>query len=80
MPKSILCTDSKLDSIKSDIRVAITTAETRRNVSRAMTIKNSGMSASNFYKAWNDPELFRIRDLHSIYEYLKIPDQERRFV
>ena len=68
-----------LDHISNDIRVTIVKAETERNISRSLTIKMSGMSPANFYKAWNDPQLFRIGQLVRIYDFLKVPEPERRF-
>ena len=83
MPRSNLIgntkTDIELDQIRKIIRVIIVKAETERNVSRAQTIKMSGMSSANFYKAWNDPSLFRIGQLVRIYDFLKVPEPERRF-
>jgi hypothetical protein len=72
-------TDIELDQISQTIRVTIVKAETERNVSRAQTIRMSGMSPANFYKAWKDPTLFRIGQLIRIYEFLKVPEPERRF-
>ena len=71
--------DARLDETAQKIRVAIVTAETMRSVPRSETIKRSGMSAANFYKAWNRPELFRVGQLIRIYDYLKVPESERRF-
>ena len=71
--------DEQIDATSKQIRVAIVTAETMRNVSRAETIKRSGMSSANFYKAWKDPSLFRIGQLIRIYDFLKVPEPERRF-
>lgn len=72
-------TDADIRQIGQIIRVAIVKAETERNISRSLTIKMSGMSSANFYKAWNDPSLFRIGQLIRIYDFLKVPEPERRF-
>lgn len=72
-------TDEDIRQIGQFIRVAIVKAETERNISRSLTIKMSGMSSANFYKAWNDPSLFRIGQLVRIYDFLKVPEPERRF-
>lgn len=83
MPKSNLCRSDdqqRLEQVKQNIRVAIVSQEERRGISRHDTVLHSGMSASNFYKAWKSPELFRVRDLHNIYEYLKVPEAERQFI
>ena len=83
MPKSLFIGNSRidadLDQVSKNIRVTIIKAETERNVSRAQTIRMSGMSQANFYKAWNDPSLFRIGQLVRIYDFLKVPEPERRF-
>lgn len=84
MPKSNLIGkgrfECQIDEIGQQIRVVIVTAETTRNISRAETIRRSGMSQTNFYKAWKDPALFRIGQLVQIYDFLKVPEPERRFV
>lgn len=72
-------TDEDIRQIGQNIRVTIVKAETERNISRSLTIKMSGMSSANFYKAWNDPQLFRIGQLVRIYDFLKVPEPERRF-
>ena len=72
-------TDADIKQISQIIRVTIVKAETERNISRSLTIKMSGMSPANFYKAWNDPSLFRIGQLIRIYDFLKVPEPERRF-
>ena len=82
MPKTTLGKDRielQIDETGKQIRVAIVTAETMRSISRAETIKQSGMSQANFYKAWKDPSLFRIGQLIRIYDFLKVPELERRF-
>lgn len=83
MPKQTLIGNTKieadLDKAGQIIRVTIVKAETERNVSRSQTIDHSGMSPANFYKAWNDPSLFRVGQLIRIYDYLKVPEPERRF-
>lgn len=71
--------DTDLDEARQIIRKTIILAEAERNISRAQTIKMSGMSQANFYKAWNDPSLFRIGQLIRIYDFLKVPEPERRF-
>ena len=83
MPKSNYIGNAKvdidLDEARQIIRKTIILAEAERNISRAQTIKMSGMSQANFYKAWNDPSLFRIGQLIRIYDFLKVPEPERRF-
>lgn len=82
MPKTQLGKDRiemQIDETGKQIRVAIVTAETMRSISRAETIRRSGMSQANFYKAWKDPSLFRIGQLIRIYDFLKVPEPERRF-
>lgn len=82
MPKTTLGRDPvelQIDETGKQIRVAIVTAETMRSISRAETIRRSGMSQANFYKAWKDPSLFRIGQLIRIYDFLKVPEPERRF-
>lgn len=71
--------DADLDEIRQIIRVTIIKAEAERNVSRSQTVRMSGMSQANFYKAWSDPSLFRVGQLIRIYDYLKVPEPERRF-
>ena len=71
--------EMQIDETGKQIRVAIVTAETMRSISRAETIRRSGMSQANFYKAWKDPSLFRIGQLIRIYDFLKVPEPERRF-
>ena len=83
MPKCMYIGNAKLDAdleeVRQVIRVTIVKAETERNVSRSQTIRMSGMSQASFYKAWNDPSLFRIGQLIRIYDFLKVPEPERRF-
>lgn len=84
MAKSNYIGNSKADDdirqISQIIRGTIGKAEAERNTARSLTIKMSGMSSANFYKAWNDPSLFRIGQLIRIYDFLKVPEPERRFV
>jgi len=83
MPKSNLIGNVRLEAdqneLRSSIKGIIAKAETERNVSRSQTIKMSGMSPASFYKSWNDPLLFRVGQLIRIYNYLKIPESERRY-
>lgn len=82
MPKSILGKDRidvKMDEVAQAIRVTIVTWETMQGKSRAETIRHSEMSQANFYKAWKDPSLFRVGQLIRVYEFLKVPEPERRF-
>ncbi len=82
MPKSILGRDRidvKMDEVAQAIHVTIVTWETMQGKSRAETIRHSGMSQANFYKAWKDPSLFRVGQLIRVYEFLKVPEPERRF-
>ncbi len=72
--------DEKLESLTTEIKSAIAMYETRNHVQRSETIKLSGMSSTAFYKAWNNPELFRIRQLYDIYEGLRVPAEARRYV
>ncbi len=83
MPKTNLCRSDeqqRLEQVKQNIRVAIVSQEEVRGISRRDTVLHSGMSPSNFYKAWKSPELFRVRDLHNIYEYLRVPEDNRQYV
>lgn len=82
MPRSNLLKghiDMLIERTGTQIRVTIVTAEALRNVPRSETIRHSGMSQASFYKAWKDPSLFRVGQLVSIYDFLKIPEEERRF-
>lgn len=81
MPKCNLSNrQSRYTKLSENIRVIIVTNEERRHVSRAQTIKASGMSQSAFYLAWKQPELFRVGNLHDVYEFLRVPEEERRYV
>ena len=83
MPRSNLIGNSKydiaLDQIRQAIHVTIVKAETEHNISRAQTIEMSGMSSAGFYKAWRDPSLFRVGQLFRVYEFLRVPEEERRY-
>lgn len=79
MPRTTFIDRGNEDQVAKLIRGTIAKAETERNVSRAQTIEKSGMSQASFYKAWNDPSLFRIGQLIRIYDFLKVPEPERRF-
>jgi len=83
MARSYLLEESRLqseiDKTAAEIRLAIVTAEERKRISRAQTIKHSGMSNGSFYNAWSRPELFRVGQLIKIYDFLKVPQEERRF-
>lgn len=72
--------DDALDALRNDIKTAIVTGEVRSGVPRSKTIEYSEMSQANFYKAWKRPELFRIGQLRNIYNGLRVPEEERRFV
>ena len=71
--------DKKLDALRAEIRNQIGGREAEFNIPRAKTIKHSGMSPTSFYKCWSDPSLFRVWQLVRIYDYLRIPEAERRF-
>ena len=71
--------DEKLEALKMDINIIIKTFEIKYNIPRLKTIELSGMSQANFYKAMHDPALFRIGQLHRIYEGLHVPEEERRY-
>ena len=82
MPKTTLGKDQidlKIDAVKKQIQMLIILHELKCNVARLDTIKHSGMSQANFYKAWRDPSLFRVGQLIRIYDFLKGPEPERRF-
>ena len=79
MAKTNLCKEAALDALRVQIKGMIAKNEAERNIPRAETIKHSGMSPHNFYKAWNDPSLFRVWQLVRIYDYLKVPEAERRY-
>ena len=70
--------DTQIDEIGKQIRITIVSGEEARDRSRSETIKHSGMSPASFYTAWKDPSLFRVGQLIRIYDFLKIPDEERR--
>ena len=70
--------DTQIDEISKQIRIAIVSGEESQDRARAETIEHSGMSPASFYTAWRDPSLFRIGQLIRIYDFLKIPDEERR--
>ena len=83
MPKANLYSDpieDKINQIRNQIRPLIAAAEAQRHIPRAETIRHSGMSPANFYKAWRDPALFRVGQLIRIYDFLKVPEAERWFV
>lgn len=83
MPKSTFVkdpVDDHVNEIGKQIRLEIVTSETKRNITRAETIRHSGMSQASFYTAWRDPALFRVGQLIRIYEYLKVPEEKRRFI
>ena len=70
---------TQLDKISKQIRIAIISGEELQNKARSETIQHSGMSPASFYTAWKNPSLFRVGQLVRIYDFLKIPDEERRF-
>lgn len=71
--------DERLEALKLDIKTAIVTGEIRSNIPRMRTIEISGMSQASFYAAFHDPSLFRVGQLHRIYEGLRVPEAERRY-
>ena len=71
--------DLQIDTAGKQIRIIIASHETKWDILRSETIRHSGMSQANFYKAWKDPSLFRIGQLIRIYDFLKVPEPERRF-
>lgn len=77
MPRSNFVRQSDLKA--DEFRAGIVYAETMQKVPRSETIRHSGMSQGNFYKCWKDPALFRVGQLMQIYDFLKIPQSERRF-
>lgn len=83
MPNSNLVGNAKLEAEKNELRLfikgRIAEAEAKQNKPRSQTIMMSGMSPASFYKSWNDPLLFRVGQLIRIYDYLKIPESERRY-
>ena len=83
MPRTTFIGNSKvdvdLDQAAKVIHGTIAKGEAEYKVSRSQTIESSGMSAASFYKAWNDPSLFRVGQLIRIYDFLKVPEPERRF-
>ncbi len=79
MPRTTFI-DRGNNKVIKDIPPTISKYKTDRHVSIAQVIEKSGMSQANFYKAWNDPSLFRIGQLIRIYDFLKVPEAERRFI
>ena len=79
MNSNYLSKDVKLSSLKEEIRIAIITGEERQHVSRSDTIRASRMSQASFYNAFREPELFRVGQLHRVYEFLKVPEEVRRY-
>ena len=69
----------KAESLQ-EISITILSAEIRNHIPRTETIKASGLSKSGFYDALKHPEKFRIGCLYDIYDYLRVPEEERRFV
>ena len=80
MAKVKLCVDQRLNALKAEINRVIAGNEAWQNIPRSETIKHSGMSPSAFYKAWNDPSLFRVGQLLRIYDFLRVPEAERRLL
>ena len=72
--------DERLNALKVAIKTSIVSGEIGSNIPRMKTIELSGMSQANFYKAMQDPSLFRIGQLYAIYEGLHVPEAERRYV
>ncbi len=79
MAKTNLCKDAALDALRAEIRGQIAEHEAKYNKPRSETVKHSCMSPSSFYKCWADPGLFRVWQLVRIYNYLKVPEAERRY-
>lgn len=80
MARGFTLKDEKLEALQDDIRAAIVTGEARSHIPRSKTVELSGMSVTAFYKAWKQPELFRVRQLYDIYQGLRIPEEARRYV
>lgn len=80
MPRGFTLKDDQLESLTTEIKAAIVMGETRNHVPRSKTVELSGMSVTAFYKCWKQPELFRVRQLYDIYQGLRIPEAERRYV
>lgn len=76
MAKITLCKDEETKKeFEISFKARVAAAEIRRNVSRADTIKASGLSRSAFYSAWNKPRLFRLDQYMRICDFLRIPYQ-----
>lgn len=76
MPKiRISREDEQRKDFETAFKSRVAAAEIRRNVSRADTIKASGLSQSAFYNAWKKPRLFRLEQYMSICDFLRIPYQ-----
>ena len=74
MAKITLCKDEETKKeFEISFKARVAAAEIRRNVSRADTIKASGLSHSAFYTAWKNPRLFRLDQYMSICDFLRIP-------
>lgn len=71
--------DKGLETLQTDIKTAIVSAEIRTHTPRAKTIQYSGLSESGFYNCMRHPERFRVETLYKIYEGLRIPQEVRRF-
>ena len=71
---------AKENKVGQAIRELIGGAEAKLNIPRSKTIESSGMSTGAFYTCWKDPAKFRVGQLLRIYDSLRIPESERRFV
>ena len=83
MPKCTLIGNTELDTDLAKFgeyfKGLILIYEMKRHVSRLQTIQSSEMSQGAFYKCWKDPSLFRAGQLIKIFDFLRIPENERRF-
>ena len=84
MAKSFLLEESRLEAMEAevgqDIKGKIAKREAELDKPRSQTIEHSGMSAGAFYAAWKDPAKFRVGQLLRIYDFLRIPESERRLI
>ena len=79
--QKVLLGISKEDADKDlQIKLTINKYLIIRDWTETELIKRSGMSRGSYYNAKRSPSLFRIEQLRSIYNALRVPEEERRCV
>lgn len=73
-------TDQAMANARRYIRGIIGKYKAEQNITTEQIIKASGMSRAAFYNCFKDPSLFRVGQLILIYDSLKVPEPERRFL